>query len=242
MFARRVQQMTIMNVSRTILFVVPLSAAVAGPHGWRSCADAYMRAMDRALLGATSSRAESYDELEHAKGCLLSAPRPKDPELRSLLASGVASDFRLAAAVLSVVQRPNPSLIALALDRVNEQTPAVRLATARSVAAIDTADLPGMSRALVGAYSGESASIVIAAALPAIERLPSSEIAQISVALARRDDPELRRFGWLLAAQHLPLGLESLRTELSRNGASDALRALDLELARQSERSNEEKH
>ncbi len=230
--AGRIAAMNMRSVSCAFLVVAPVALSSAAAEAWRECADKYMRTVERALAGTTGSVSESLHELEKARKLLAAAPLPGGAELRSLLTSGRGPDRRIAVAVLSVVGRPDPSLVALALEGVDAQPLSVRLATAESVAEVDPAELPRVSRALVRAYSQERDSVVVAAALPAIDRLPSSDIVPLCVALARTEGTEVQRIGWMLAIRHLPRGLESLRAELSRKGASDALRALELEIAR----------
>jgi hypothetical protein len=193
---------------------------------WVERADAYLSVLEPMFVSAPpndlSRASEALDAMAAARASLAAAAPPGPSEIRSLLATG-GQARRQALALVSVITMRPADVIAEALRDASRDDLLARLLVAWIAAELGDADVERHADELVRRFEREQDAGVVAAALPAIEKLDER---RRSVLLAGIAAGGLPRVATAIAAGERG-GIDRLLARLRETGATDVERIVD---------------
>lgn len=166
-------------------------AAATAPDGWQSEVPYLLEVLEGLMAGRQPEGAYTTDRAEAIRRDLALFP-PAPAELDRLLRGGIRE--RTLALVAAAAHPPaDDDLIELALRALDPGDPRVlRLLGAELAAALPAERLSGHEDALVHAFEAEPDPLVLAVALPALERLDAARLSRILRTQLVRATPEMR--------------------------------------------------
>jgi hypothetical protein len=195
-------------------------AAATASAGWQEEVPYLLEVLEELMAGRQPADAYATGRAEAVRRDLALFP-PGPAELERLLRGGIRE--RTLALVAAAAHHPEEDdLIELALGTLEPSDPRVlRLLGAELAAALPAERLSGHEDALVHAFEAEPDPLVLAVALPALERLDASRLSRILRTQLVRATPEMRPVLLRLAASRV--GADALRElEAATPGLVDA--------------------
>jgi hypothetical protein len=180
-----------------------------GATGWEEAAETVALDLRRFLLGRAAGGAYEEARAEAARADLAAFP-PEPGKLRRLLLSPSAGDRTLALAALAARGQATDDLVRIALRCARpEEDELLRLLAADLVAALPPEQLARHEDDLLRAFEREPNPLVLAVALPALERLEAPRLRALLEAQLAVAAPEMLPVLAALARDRL--GPEGLR-------------------------------
>jgi hypothetical protein len=193
-----------------------------GAEGWEEAAETVALDLRRVLLGRAAGGAYEEARAEAARGDLALFP-PEPARLRRLLLAPAAADRTLALAALAARGEASDDLVRIALRSARpDDEDVLRLLAAELVSALPAEQLARHEDDLLRVFEREPNPLVLAVALPALERLEAPRLralldAQLSVA-----SPEMVPVLAALARDRLgPEGLRAIGIFVFEGRASE---------------------